>query len=160
VRVLLTGTASSELRIESTAGTQYMYIHDAATGTLAQATSGPFRVLTSGTTQRLLRWDGANWVNFSIGGSGTYAGPLAFWTSDGATAFNTDGSSRNYRGAINVVRTGSGVSTAVSHVNMQEYLSGVVPAESPASWLPAALQAQAVAARSCAWWDIQTPSAP
>ncbi|MFD2090352.1 SpoIID/LytB domain-containing protein [Blastococcus deserti] len=159
VRVLLTATASADLRIDSTAGTPYMYIQDAATGILAQATSGPFRVLTSGTSQRIIRWDGARWVNFSIGGSGTYAGPLAFWTADGATVFAADGSSRNYRGSINVVRTASGVSTAVSHVNMQEYLSGVVPAESPPSWRPAALEAQAVAARSYAWWDIQTPSA-
>ena len=36
----------------------------------------------------------------------------------------------------------------VNRVGMQEYLYGVVPRESPASWAPAALQAQAVAART------------
>src|SRR3954454_4878344 len=66
VRVLLTGSASADLRIDSTAGTPYMYIQDGATGLLAQATASPFRVLASGTSQRLLRWDGANWVNYSI----------------------------------------------------------------------------------------------
>ena len=75
------------------------------------------------------------------------------------TVWTTGSTARNYRGSVNVVPTGSGASVAVNNVNMQEYLMGVVPKESPASWLPAALQAQAVAARSYAWWDIQTPSA-
>jgi SpoIID/LytB domain protein len=66
---------------------------------------------------------------------------------------------RSYRGSISVVRTGSGVSSSVNQVNMQEYLMGVVPSESPPSFAAAALQAQSVAARSYAWWDAQTPSA-
>ncbi len=159
VRVLLSGTTTSDLRMDSTAGTTVMAIQDASTGVTAYAPPGSFRVLTSGTSQRLLRYDGSAWVNFSIGGSGVYAGPLAFWSEDGVTVWTSGSTARNYRGSINVVRTGSGVSVAVNNVNMQDYLMGVVPKESPPSWLPAALQAQAVAARSYAWWDVQTPSA-
>jgi SpoIID/LytB domain protein len=39
---------------------------------------------------------------------------------------------------------------AINVVPLEQYLDGVVPAEMPSTWLPAALQAQAVAARSYA----------
>ena len=159
VRVLLSGTTTSDLRLDSTAGTTVMAIQDTATGARVFAPSGSYRVITSGSTQRILRHNGSAWVNYSIGGSGSYAGPLAFWSEDGVTVWTSGSTARNYRGSINVVRTGSGVSAAVNNVNMQQYLMGVVPKESPPSFMPAALQAQAVAARSYAWWDVQTPSA-
>jgi stage II sporulation protein D len=55
-----------------------------------------------------------------------------------------------YRGALEV-RTASGPGlNAINALSMENYLQGVVPAESPAIWPPAALQAQAVAARSYA----------
>ena len=50
-------------------------------------------------------------------------------------------------GAI-TVPTGSGAVVPVNVLDLEAYLRGVVPAESPSSWHPAALQAQAVAARS------------
>ncbi|RBY86577.1 SpoIID/LytB domain-containing protein [Blastococcus sp. TF02A-30] len=64
---------------------------------------------------------------------------------------------RQYRGELSVVWTGNGQRT-VNTVRMEDYLRGVVPRESPASWGDAAggkgmeaLKAQAVAARSYAW---------
>jgi stage II sporulation protein D len=55
-----------------------------------------------------------------------------------------------YRGSLDV-RTASGPGlNAINTVSMENYLMGVVPAESPPIWPPAALQAQAVAARSYA----------
>ncbi|MGZ6340323.1 MAG: SpoIID/LytB domain-containing protein [Candidatus Limnocylindrales bacterium] len=57
-----------------------------------------------------------------------------------------------YRGAIHLAVSGSQV-VAVDQVSMEDYLLGVVPAESPTSWPAAALQAQAVAARSYAWYQ-------
>jgi stage II sporulation protein D len=57
---------------------------------------------------------------------------------------------RTYRDAI-VYRPGlSGGVTAVNHVELENYIRGVVPNESPASWPIEALKAQAVAARSYA----------
>ena len=60
------------------------------------------------------------------------------------------GSSRLYRGVIEVVKGQSKGLTAVNQVNMEEYLYGVVPCEMSASWHKEALKAQAVAARSMA----------
>jgi SpoIID/LytB domain protein len=66
------------------------------------------------------------------------------------------GSTRTYRGSLSLVY-GGGMTRVVNLVAMEDYLRGVVPRESPASWGDAsggkgmaALQSQAVAARSYA----------
>ncbi len=68
-----------------------------------------------------------------------------------------DGANRtSYSGTIRILDRGVATSnrlTGLATVNittLQEYLRGVVPREVPSSWLPAALEAQAVAARSYA----------
>jgi len=57
-----------------------------------------------------------------------------------------------YRGALEVVPTDSdaGSLNVVNAVPVDQYVKGVIPNESPASWPQAALRAQAVAARSYA----------
>jgi len=57
-----------------------------------------------------------------------------------------------YRGALEVVPTDSnaGSLNVINAVPIDQYLKGVIPNESPASWPQAALRAQAVAARSYA----------
>ena len=62
----------------------------------------------------------------------------------------TVGSKGTYRDAIEYRPGLSGGVTAVNHVELEHYLRGVVPRESPASWPIEALKAQAVAARSYA----------
>jgi stage II sporulation protein D len=55
-----------------------------------------------------------------------------------------------YRGSLEIrVAAASGLN-AINTVGMENYLAGVVPAESPPIWPPEALKAQAVAARSYA----------
>ena len=55
-----------------------------------------------------------------------------------------------YRDHIEIrAASGTGLN-AINAVDLEDYLMGVVPSESPASWPPAALEAQAVAARSYA----------
>jgi stage II sporulation protein D len=56
---------------------------------------------------------------------------------------------RPYRGSIQVDLVG-GKLRAINTVGLEQYLWGVVPAEMPFKWLPEALKAQAVAARSYA----------
>jgi stage II sporulation protein D len=56
---------------------------------------------------------------------------------------------RAYRGQI-VVDVVDGKLRAIDVVGIEQYLDSVVPTEMPSSWLPAALGAQAVAARSYA----------
>ena len=54
-----------------------------------------------------------------------------------------------YRGSLQVTESARRL-TVVNRVGLESYLKGVVPAESPASWPAAELQAQAIAARSYA----------
>ena len=59
------------------------------------------------------------------------------------------GANRTYRGALRVIEGASGLD-AVNVLPLEDYLRGVVPSEVPSSWRPAALEAQAVAARGYA----------
>jgi stage II sporulation protein D len=69
--------------------------------------------------------------------------------------------SRPYRGQL-LVSVANGSLRAVNSVGLEGYLFGVVPSEMPNTWLPEALKAQAVAARSYAlavrktgsWFDL------
>ena len=85
----------------------------------------------------------------------TVAGPVAL---AGPVRFEPGGSplelGRPYRGAI-VVSSSERSLSAVNYVGLEQYLYGVVPREMPADWLPEALKAQAVAARSYALAEIK-----
>jgi len=59
------------------------------------------------------------------------------------------GVDRDLRGRVGLVKHGTGGRT-VNRLSMEDYVRGVVPAEMPTSWLPDAVRAQAVAARSYA----------
>jgi len=58
-----------------------------------------------------------------------------------------------YHGALEVRPGGVSGLNAINAVDLESYVRGVVPKESPASWPPEALKAQAVAARSYAIAD-------
>ncbi len=58
-----------------------------------------------------------------------------------------------YRGALEAVPGEGGSLNAVNALPVDQYVKGVIPNESPASWPIAALEAQAVAARSYALAD-------
>jgi SpoIID/LytB domain protein len=68
---------------------------------------------------------------------------------------------RPYRGQL-LVSVAGGTLRAVNSVSLEAYLYGVVPSEMPKDWLPEALKAQAVAARTYAlavrktgsWFDL------
>jgi len=53
-----------------------------------------------------------------------------------------------YRGAIEIRTAGGSGLNAINAVELEDYVKGVIPNESPPSWPASALQAQAVAARS------------
>lgn len=61
--------------------------------------------------------------------------------------------SYTYRGAFFVRKVGSHVEVT-NVLSFEDYLKGVVPIEMPARWHPEALKAQAVAARTYAWFHV------
>jgi SpoIID/LytB domain protein len=64
-----------------------------------------------------------------------------------------------YRGQL-VAQIQSGALQVVNAVLIESYLRSVVPSEMPRTWTAAALQAQAVAARTYTWRAISSPKAP
>ena len=68
--------------------------------------------------------------------------------------YQNDGTSTVYRGKVGAVRTGATQFT-VNRVLLDEYVQGVIPREMPSSWEPAAVRAQAIAARSYARYAVE-----
>jgi stage II sporulation protein D len=83
----------------------------------------------------------------------TFASPATFSPTGSVLAL----SSRHYRGTLKVAAVGGGV-RVVNRLPVDSYVRGVVTNESPAGWgdvgAQAALEAQAVAARSYALWTV------
>jgi stage II sporulation protein D len=125
----------------------------AATGTDQDGTSrslpaGSYRVDPGAVAGQLRLWSTARgkYVWKGIVSQLTVAphgGPLKL--DDAVNGYIHD----HWWGDFRIARSGGSLSL-VDVVGMERYVSGVVPCEVPASWLPAAVQSQAVAARSYA----------
>ena len=156
IRVKLTGTGrattigvTSGLTLTGVSGTlpttgiaRYRLV--AGTGTTVTLQKLP--VATAGTTPTwtTVRTGLANRAEFFRHGQ-----PIRVYESDGSTTY--------YAGHLRAVRTSTGVYT-VNRLLLDKYVAGVVPYEMPASWERAALDAQAVAARTYAANALRTPS--
>lgn len=86
----------------------------------------------------------ARWHLYRTGGRVALKGAGEFRAS-GPVTLRLPTGDRKYRGGLRYIN-----SDTVNVVSMENYLRGVVPVESFPSWKPAALQAQAVAARTYA----------
>jgi stage II sporulation protein D len=128
VRVLLT-SGQKTLSIGSTADFK---VRDAG-GTVHTVTAGRY---TIGTALKL-PVDGKTQAT-------ALKGPLLF--QPGAAAL---GLKHRYRGSIQIDVNAAKL-RAINFVGLEQYLQGVVPSEMPFDWLPEALKAQAVVARSYA----------
>ncbi len=112
--------------------------------TLTIASTADFRV-TDGTGQVHPLTAGSYTLDPTLTIDGTpLTGPLTF--APGSAPLKLG---RLYRGTI-AVSVVAGKLRAIDNVSLEQYLYGVVPAEMPYRWLPAALEAQAVVARSFA----------
>jgi stage II sporulation protein D len=77
----------------------------------------------------------------------TFTAPLQVAGEGGVTTLGSLGS---YRGVLEFAPTVFKGVSVINSVGLDDYLQGVVPAESPATWPSAALEAQAIAARTYA----------
>jgi hypothetical protein len=84
-------------------------------------------------------------------GGAHFAGSVEIAGTDGALSLIwPDGKVGQYAGDLRAVWQSATTLARVNVVDMEDYLLGVVPAEMPAAWPAAAVQAQAVAARTYA----------
>ena len=85
----------------------------------------------------------------------TLTGEAEFVAAGKPISLVTPAGSAEYRGVLRSVSTGSGRDT-VNVIGLDVYVQGVIAKESPAYWPAAALQAQAVAARSYAVYERES----
>jgi SpoIID/LytB domain protein len=154
IRVLITGDTTSDVKVSPRSGLSVRDLGDGAAWRLPagagitrwRITPGPDRVefyrrgawhrWTSPSGRSTLRGDGEFYAS----------GPITLWVPAGGSEVG-----RRYRGALRAATPpGSSSRDTVNVVPLESYLRGVVPDEMPASWSAAALQAQAVAARTYA----------
>lgn len=169
VRVRLTADEGRDLVIRAATG---LTATDAASGRSLTLPAGPsrWRAVISGTGLHLQRFTTA-WADVTMGGASSFAGPLRFFLPGSAAGQSLlgvqlpSGATVDYRGSASAAVVSPGALVSVVTTPMESYLRGVVPREMPASWPAAALQVQAVAARTYAarWratygathaWDI------
>ena len=147
IRVLLQGDDGKDLQVEPAAG---LSVTDVSTGTTQELPSGPsrWRVLVDSAGLHVQSLTGSTWTPYALGGGTTHGGPLRFSGPTFVRVHFPNATSRDYRGAVQAVKTSASGLSSVVVLPLEDYLLGVVPRESVSSWKPAALQAQAIAARS------------
>jgi stage II sporulation protein D len=122
--------------------------------TIAGAKVTMWRAILGSGTLRLQGYVGT-WRTVTIGGKTALTGPLRFRADAGVVRLVLPGGNQtDYRGQLWASRDprDTRVLRVVNLVPIESYLRSVVPGESPSWWKPAALQAQAVAARTYALW--------
>lgn len=146
IRVLLTGDTDNDVRVLPASG---LRIRDTSNGTtyVLPTTAGikTWRLRSVG-PKTVLDYDNGAWHTYLPGGK-ALSGGGEFYRA-GSVVLRIAGTTRNYRGALRLSSQDT-----VNVLNMDDYVMGVVPREMPASWQAAAVQAQAVAARTYGAWE-------
>jgi len=146
-------------------GTEELTARDVASGqTQVLPASSRYLLTIDASGMYLGQWTSEGWSSLPFNGSNRVDGPIEVTGPSGTRVDDPSlsGAGTQYRGSLELVRTSSTSAQAVNQLDLDAYLKGVVPRESPSSWHPEALRAQAVAARSYALstsspagsWDI------
>lgn len=129
-------SGSSRITVVDEGGTKSKTI-PAGSYRVERGTTGRLRVVDASSNARVVKH---------------LTGPVRLGASQALRVDSTVGigwAGDHWHGYLRVIRSGSSL-MLVDVVPLEYYLRGVVPSEMPSSWLPAALRAQAVAARSYA----------
>lgn len=105
--------------------------------------------------QRLQGLTASGWVAIALPGRAEFTGQASFSNSSTniVHVVFVDGTAKDVRGSVRA--TGTGTLYPVNVVGLDDYVKGVLPREMPSSWLPNALDAQAVAVRTYALYAVQ-----
>jgi len=150
MRVWISGDTTSNVRVKPARGLRVRDLGDNAVWTLPGSSSvTQWSIEPYGDHQtRLMYFDASanRWRVF--GWRPIFKGMAQFEGSALKTLIMPSGSTRQYRGVLRSAdRAGASLDT-LNVLRLDDYVRGVVPREAITSWRPAALQAQAVAART------------
>lgn len=109
-------------------------------------------------TKTVVDYKTTTWHRYKPGGLASLKGDGVFRSSAGKLTLVMASGNKVYRDRLAAMSPTPGRAgrATVNVIRYDSYVKGVVPAEMPASWSPEAVQAQAVAARSYAWWSAST----
>ena len=149
IRVRLTATNSYDLAVLPAAG---LTVTDNARHTFRlNAPATMWRVLSDTRGLHLQRFVAGRWLGATGAAAINLVSPVRFTdTASMISVVYPSLYSRDYRGSVATTALGGGAVMNVATMSMEDYLRGVVPQEASPSWYPAALQAQAIAARTYA----------
>jgi len=149
IRVLIQEDEGIDTQVYAATG---LKMTDLTSGATAVLRSGPtrWRAVHDSTGFRIQSLTGAAWSNETVAGHVTFQGPVRFSGPPLVRLALPDGTSRDYRVSVQASYRSATTLYTVAVMGMEDYLRGVVPRESSASWPAASLQAQAIAARSYA----------
>ena len=149
IRVLITN-AGATTRVAPSPG-----LTVSGVGAVPTTGIGAYRLVASGSGERLDKLVGSTWstVRNGLPNGTTFSRPQG-----NLRLMLADNTSTTYSGTVTAWRSGSSV-ISVNNVSLDTYTAGVVPREMPSSWEPAAVQAQAIAARSYARQAVESGAA-
>jgi len=164
------GTARGPVHVEISADTtddlvviarDGLRVRDTATGAVTQLPANGatrWRIQVNGTGQdQVAYYRAGRWRAWrALEGQG------AFSAAGAPVTLVTPSGERQYRGrlAAEAPPTGGRARNTINTLSLENYLKGVVPLEMPALWKPAAVQAQAVAARTYAAYERDHRTGP
>lgn len=156
IAVLVSADTTDDLVVRTRPGLKVRALESGEVWTLPDVGASAWRVqvLPDGSTAVAYRTDRWRRWRLVAGEAEVHAdgAPVTLVTPSGDTA---------YRGRLRSAApvAGGTARDTVNVVTLETYLRGVVPLEMPASWSPAAVQAQAVAARTYAAYERSHPRA-
>ena len=166
VRVLISADTTSDLQVRPQSGLALRDLTTNTKWTLPIRTSiDRWRVTPVKRGSVVQFHNSSGWHGWAIpGGQRRIRGAAQFSSASHRLTLlvpsGTDVMAKKYRGTLRSVPpyAGATVRDTVNVLSMDDYVRGVVPYEMPTSWKPAALGAQAVAARTyAAWQRAQNP---
>ena len=151
IDVLVSADTTDDLVVMPRSGLTVSDLGTAESWSLPTRGASRWRVIALKGANRVQRLDGSTWRTWrTLSGSGSFdAGgdPISLVTPTATKA---------YRGRLAALPL-AGARVTVNTVRLESYLRGVVPLEMPALWTPAAVRAQAVAARTYAAYERAHP---
>jgi stage II sporulation protein D len=153
--LVLPAQAAVELRVAIAEDTRAISVGSSTTGIIRDGSGNALYQLPK--LQGITLQADANQVDLTNSGA-AIAESSAFWLEPSEGGFVWIGD-KWYRGRV-MVTLEEGQLTAVNYVDLEKYLYSVVGSEMPTSWPQAALQSQAVAARSYALYKRSRTRSP
>ena len=151
VRVLISADTTSDVVVKAVPG---LRLTDIGSSTTYPSGVKRWRITVGAGHKSVVQYLTGTWHRWRPGGRAALVGDGQFGASTPLTLFTPSGA-RTYRGALRSASpvVGGKARDTVNVLSMDDYLQGVIPREMPASWLPEAVRAQAVAARTYATWS-------